>query len=95
MGYIDADNYRDDVRHVAMFLDGQSRAVIQEMIAKMEDDGGASRLRKRRALSRPHRCAAARKNVSTRSDAGGEADVIALAVGQGAACERDLHPQRP
>jgi excinuclease ABC subunit C len=87
VGYIDADNYRDDVRHVAMFLDGQSRAVIQEMIAKMEtttarrDYENAARYRDRIAALRRVQ---ERQYIS--SDAGGEADVIALAVGQGAAC---------
>ena len=87
VGHIDVENYRDDVRHVAMFLDGQSRAVIQEMIAKMEaaskshDYENAARYRDRiGALRRVQE----RQYIS--SDAGGDADVVALAVGQGAAC---------
>jgi len=87
VGYIDAADYRDDVRHVAMFLDGQSRAVIQEMVTKMEaaatgrDYENAARYRDRIAALRRVQ---ERQYIS--SDAGGDADVIALAVGQGAAC---------
>jgi len=87
VGYIDAADYRDDVRHVAMFLDGQSRTVIQEMVAKMEaaatgrDYENAARYRDRIAALRRVQ---ERQYIS--NDAGGDADVIALAVGQGAAC---------
>src|SRR5690348_3361219 len=36
VGYIDAENYQRDVRHAAMFLDGRSSAVIDELAAEME-----------------------------------------------------------
>ncbi len=87
VGLIDAGAYRDDVRHVAMFLDGQSRAVIREMVAKMEtaaahhDYENAARFRDRIAALRRVQ---ERQYIS--SDTGGDADVIALALGQGAAC---------
>jgi len=87
VGYIDTENYHDDVRHVAMFLDGQSRTVIREMVAKMEaaaarhDYENAARYRDRIAALRRVQ---ERQYIS--NDMGGDADVVALAAGQGAAC---------
>jgi excinuclease ABC subunit C len=40
VGLIDKENYRQDVRHAILFLEGKSRTVIEEMMKRMEDAAG-------------------------------------------------------
>jgi len=40
VGLIDKENYRQDVRHAVLFLEGKSRTVIEEMMKRMEDAAG-------------------------------------------------------
>jgi len=86
VGYVSPETYAEDVRHAALFLDGQSRAIIDEMARRMDeasarlDFEGAARYRDRiTALRRIQE----RQAVSGES---GDADVIALAQESGEAC---------
>ncbi len=86
VGHIDSANYQEDVRHAAMFLEGQSPAILQEMAAKMEQ---ASARRDYENAARYRDRIAALQQVQERqyvSSDGGDADVLALALEQGGAC---------
>ena len=86
VGHIDSANYQEDVRHAAMFLEGQSPAVLQEMAAKMEQ---ASARRDYENAARYRDRITALQQVQERqyvSSDGGDADVLALALEQGGAC---------
>jgi len=80
VGLISPDEYRRDVRHTLMFLEGKSGQVIDEMVRQMEEAAGkqdyesAARYRDR---------IAALKRIQARqyiSRDGGDADVVAVAV---------------
>lgn len=86
VGYIDNASYQEDVRHAAMFLEGESPALFQEMAAKMEQ---ASARRDYESAARYRDRIAALQQVQARqyvSGDGGDADVLALALEQGAGC---------
>ena len=86
VGHIDSVNYQEDVRHAAMFLEGQSPAILQEMAAKMEQ---ASEQRDYENAARYRDRIAALQQVQERqyvTSDGGDADVLALALEQGGAC---------
>ena len=86
VGYIDNASYQEDVRHAAMFLEGESPALFQEMAAKMEQ---ASARRDYENAARYRDRIAALQQVQARqyvSGDGGDADVLALVLEQGAAC---------
>lgn len=36
VGFIDQESYAEDVRHAVMFIDGQNTAVVDELVARME-----------------------------------------------------------
>lgn len=86
VGYIAEQDYAEDVRHAALFLEGQSEAVLKEMMRRMDaasaalDFEAAARYRDRIATLR---LIQERQVVS--GDAG-DADVIAAIVEQGDAC---------
>jgi excinuclease ABC subunit C len=86
VGFIDASEYADDVRHAAMFLDGRSDAVVKELAVAMEDASGrqdyerAARLRDQVATLRGLQ---ARHYVR---GASADMDVFACRVEAGVAC---------
>lgn len=86
VGLIDQKTYGEDIRHAAMFLEGRSLALVDEMVKRMDDASEqmdyemAALYRDRiRSLRRIQE----RQYVA--QDAG-DADVIAIAAGQDAAC---------
>lgn len=86
VGLISPEDYRRDVRHTILFLEGQSRTVVDEMVHQMEQAAeaqnyeGAARFRDRiAALKRIQ----ARQYVSRE---GGDADVVAVATLDSLAC---------
>ncbi len=86
VGYIDAATYAEDVRHAVLFLEGQSQALIEEMVGRMEE---ASQRREYELAARYRDRIAALHRVQERqavSGEGGDADVLAAVVAQGAAC---------
>lgn len=105
---IGVDDYRDDVRHAEMFLEGRSSAVIEELVASMEAASKALEF---------ERAAAMRDQVSTLrklqaqhhvQGASADMDVIACRIEAGLACvsvlffrngislgTRDFYPRLP
>ncbi len=86
VGYIDAATYAEDVRHAVLFLEGQSQALIEEMVGRMEE---ASARREYETAARYRDRVAALHRVQERqsvSGEGGDADVLAAVTDQGAAC---------
>lgn len=91
VGFIDAENYQRDVRHAAMFLDGRSSAVIDELGGEMErasanlDFERAARLRDQigtlRGLQAHHYVQGARADM----------DVLACRIEAGVACVAVLY----
>src|SRR6185437_3770565 len=89
--YIDAEDYQRDVRHAAMFLDGRSSAVIDELVSEMErastelDFERAARLRDQvatlRGLQAHHYVQGARADM----------DVLACRCEAGVACVSVLY----
>jgi excinuclease ABC subunit C len=86
VGYIAPEAYAEDVRHAALFLDGQSQAVVQEMVKRM--DAAAAALDYEAAARYRDRIAALRQIQERQAVSGeeGDADVIAVALEQGMAC---------
>jgi len=86
VGYVDEAAYARDVRHVEMFLEGQSNEVIDELVGRMEraaealDFEEAARLRDRIASLRRIQ---ERQYVA---GARGDVDVIACRMSQALAC---------
>jgi excinuclease ABC subunit C len=86
VGLIDQKTYGEDIRHAAMFLEGRSQALVDEMVKRMDDASEqmdyemATLYRDRiRSLRR------IQEQQYVAQDAG-DADVIAIAAGQDAAC---------
>ncbi|MFT3789682.1 MAG: excinuclease ABC subunit UvrC [Rudaea sp.] len=86
VGLIGTEEYRDGVRHVAMFLDGKSDAVIGELVAAMEAASAALQF---------ERAAKLRDQVSTLKrllaknyvqGASADLDAIACRISGGVAC---------
>lgn len=86
VGLIDEKSYADDVRHVEMFLDGRSVAVIEELAGQMEAAAGALEY-ERAAVFRDQ--IANLKRVQEKqyvSSEQGNLDILACAVDEGVAC---------
>lgn len=83
---IDAEHYRDDVRHAVMFLEGKSRTVIDEMVKKMEE--AATREEYETAALYRDRIGALKRIQERQYISGkeGDADVFAIAVAGDTAC---------
>jgi excinuclease ABC subunit C len=86
VGFIDQKTYGADIRHAGMFLEGRSQALVDEMVNRMDDASEqmdyevAALYRDRiRSLRR------IQEQQYVAQDAG-DADVIAIAAGQDAAC---------
>ncbi len=86
VGLIDAKVYAADVRHAVMFLEGRSQMLVNDMVAKMDEAAGE--LDYETATLYRDRIASLRriqeKQYITRET--GDADVIAVATKQDAAC---------
>lgn len=108
VGLISVEDYRIDVRHVEMFLDGRSSAVIDELVSAMEQASAA--LNFERAAALRDQVAALRKLHAQNHVQGATADmdVIACRIEAGIACvsvlffrnglslgTRDFYPRLP
>ncbi|GLQ98750.1 excinuclease ABC subunit UvrC [Dyella mobilis] len=108
VGLISTEDYRSDVRHVEMFLDGRSSAVIDELVGSMEQASAA--LNFERAAALRDQVAALRKLHAQNHVQGATADmdVIACRIESGIACvsvlffrngislgTRDFYPRLP
>lgn len=87
VGLVARERYLEDVRHAIMFLEGKSRAVIDEMVKRMEHAAADERYEDG-ALYRDR--IAALKRIQERqyitTGRAAEADVLAVAVTKDAAC---------
>jgi excinuclease ABC subunit C len=83
---IDKADYARDVRHVEMFLEGRSSAVIDELVAAMEAASGA--LRFERAAALRDQIAALRQLQAQHhvNGASADMDVLACRIESGLAC---------
>jgi len=108
VGLISPEDYRNDVRHVEMFLEGRSSAVIDELASSMEQASAA--LNFERAAALRDQVAALRKLHAQNHVQGATADmdVIACRIESGIACvsvlffrngislgTRDFYPRLP
>jgi excinuclease ABC subunit C len=86
VGYISAEAYAEDVRHAALFLDGQSHAVAEAMAKRM--DAAAAALDYETAARYRDRIAALRQVQERQSVSGeaGDADIVAMLLENGVAC---------
>ncbi|AND68120.1 excinuclease ABC subunit C [Dyella thiooxydans] len=86
VGLISVDDYRADVRHAEMFLEGRSSAVIDELAASMEQ--ASAQLNFERAAVLRDQVAALRKLQAQHHVHGASADmdVIACRIESGLAC---------
>ena len=86
VGYISKGEYAEDVRHAELFLEGEGKQVVDEMVKRMDaaavvqDYENAARYRDRIAALRQVQ---ERQAISGDS---GDADVVAVAAEQGGAC---------
>ncbi len=86
VGLIDEQQYRDDMRHTTLFLEGKSSQVIDELVAQMEQ-ASATQAFEEAAQFRDLIANLRRVQESQYvSGEGGDLDVIAAAVGGGLAC---------
>jgi excinuclease ABC subunit C len=108
VGLISVEDYRNDVRHAEMFLEGRSSAVIDELVSSMEQASTA--LNFERAAALRDQVAALRKLHAQNHVQGATADmdVIACRIESGIACvsvlffrngislgTRDFYPRLP
>jgi len=108
VGLISAEDYRNDVRHAEMFLEGRGSAVIDELVASMEQASAA--LNFERAAALRDQIATLRKLHAQNHVQGATADmdVIACRIEAGIACvsvlffrngislgTRDFYPRLP
>ena len=86
VGLITTEDYRDDVRHVEMFLEGRSGAVIDELVTAMEQ--ASASLNFERAAAVRDQVATLRKLHAQNHVQGATADmdVIACRIESGIAC---------
>ena len=83
MGLVDEARYADDVRHAVMFLAGKSEAMIDELVARMEN---ASKTRDYEAAARYRDQIVSLRRVQERqyiSGAKGDIDVVAARIRDG------------
>ena len=85
VGLVDKDVYAADVRHIVMFLEGKSHAMVEEMIKEMERASEARDYEKA-AIFRD-RIAALKRTQEKQyiNSSGGNIDIMALAVEKGLA----------
>ena len=84
--FISAEDYQTSVRHAAMFLEGKSNALLDELIGQME--AASARLDFERAALMRDRVAAVKK-IQARHyvhGAGRDMDVLACVIDNGIAC---------
>ena len=108
VGLISADDYRNDVRHAEMFLEGRGNAVTDELVASMEQ--ASASLNFERAAALRDQIATLRKLHAQNHVQGATADmdVIACRIEAGIACvsvlffrngislgTRDFYPRLP
>jgi excinuclease ABC subunit C len=108
VGLISVEDYRGDVRHAEMFLDGRSSVVIDELVSAMEK--ASSALNFERAAALRDQVAALRKLHAQNHVQGATADmdVVACRIESGIACvsvlffrnglslgTRDFYPRLP
>ncbi len=86
VGYVSEEQYARDVRHVEMFLDGDSDAVIDELVRRME--AASEALEFEEAARLRDRISALRRIQESQYVAGakGDVDVIACELREGIAC---------
>ena len=86
VSYVDADSYRDDVRHAEMFLDGKTGEVIDELVGRME--AASAGLEFERAARYRDQIAKIRQVADRQyvTGEGGDVDVVAAAIREGVAC---------
>jgi excinuclease ABC subunit C len=86
VGYVTREQYREDVHHAVLFLEGKSRQVIDELVQKMERSAAQEEF-ETAAMYRDR--IGALKRIQERqyiSGKGGDADVFAVAVAGDMAC---------
>ena len=90
VGLIDRERYADDVRLATMFLEGKSRAVLEEF--KREMEAASAALAFERAARHRDRIAHLRRMQESQyvHGAGGDADVFGVALAAGQACLQGL-----
>ncbi|MCS4503656.1 excinuclease ABC subunit UvrC [Arhodomonas aquaeolei] len=86
VGYVSQEDYARDVRHVEMFLDGDSNRVIDELVARMER--ASENLAFEEAARLRDRIAALRTIQERQYVAGakGDVDVVACRIREAVAC---------
>jgi excinuclease ABC subunit C len=85
VGFIDHERYLQDVRHAHLFLSGRSRAVIEDIVGKME---AASARQDYEAAAQYRNRIAALKRIQEKQyvvGESGDADVLAVTVERGTA----------
>ncbi|UXI70349.1 excinuclease ABC subunit UvrC [Tahibacter amnicola] len=91
VGLVQPDDYAASVRHAAMFLEGKSTAVIDEMVARMETASGALEFERAAALRDQ---IATLKQIQARHyvhGASADMDVLACRIANGMACVSVLY----
>jgi excinuclease ABC subunit C len=86
VGLVNQTHYAEDLAHAVMFLEGRSRQVVDELVARME--GAAAALEFERAAAYRDQIAALRRVQEKQyvSGDGGDVDVICATVRAGGAC---------
>ena len=86
VGLIEAEDYRTSVRHATLFLEGKSNALLEELVAQMEQSSKA--LDFERAATLRDRIELVRR-VQARhyvQGAGRDMDIVACSIDNGSAC---------
>ncbi|PVY78180.1 excinuclease ABC subunit C [Tamilnaduibacter salinus] len=87
VGFISEDQYREDIRHATMFLEGRNPAIIDDLMSRMEQASANLEFEKAAAYrDQINDLRHVQEQQSIEGASGGDADVVALAQEGGIVC---------
>ncbi|OEY67424.1 excinuclease ABC subunit UvrC [Marinobacter sp. X15-166B] len=86
VGYISPEEYRQDIVHATMFLEGKNPAIIRDLMAQMEAAAAALEFEKAAAVRDQINHLRHVQEQQSVDSGGGDADVLAIAQDAGVVC---------
>ncbi|PAV26386.1 excinuclease ABC subunit C [Tamilnaduibacter salinus] len=87
VGFVSEDQYREDIRHATMFLEGRNPAIIDDLMSRMEQASANLEFEKAAAYrDQINDLRHVQEQQSIEGASGGDADVVALAQEGGIVC---------
>lgn len=87
VGFISEEQYREDIRHATMFLEGRNPAIIDDLMTRMEQSSTDLEFEKAAAFrDQINHLRHVQEQQSIEGSSGGDADVVAIAQEAGIVC---------